>query len=360
MMLTVVLVGWALLAAGATVTALVRVRPRATRPGPFDDVIVLRPVDAPTPRELANLSQPLPRGVRHLVLAPFRPRLPTHVEWLPSDPPTKNRKLGHLRYALEVLRREALEEGRSAPSRLVIVDADVAIDEHLLGGLLSELDAGVDAAWAAPRPDVAGPVRGLLVQSLHSFDALDAISTNPRAVCGKAIALGPLGIEVLSALPDCVGEDLELAIQLHERGGAVRLAAHARMPGTTDARSALARFTRWMQVLRAHRPLLFPTVPLLFACTPLLVAAALVHREPLVACAVVVLVLARTALAIRAERLGPRPRSAGWWIAGEVLLLAAWARAFIRGHRIEWRGRELMLGEGGVLTAARHPEAVRA
>lgn len=352
-MISLVLVCWALLATGATVTALARVRRRTPRAGSFSDVIVLRPVDAPSPTELANLSAPLLRGVRQIVLSPFRPRLTSHVEWLPSDPTMKNRKLGHLRYALEVLRREALEEGRSEPRRIVIVDADVSIDEALLAGLLSEVDEGHDAAWAAPRPEAAGAVRGLLVQSLHSFDALDAISSNPRAVCGKAIALGPLGIDVLGKLPDCVGEDLELAIQLHRRGGSLRLAGHARMPAATDLRSALARFTRWMQVLRAHRPVLFPTVPLLFACTPLLAIAALASRDPMVIGAAALLVFARVALAARAERLDGDPRLAIWWLAGEVLLLAAWARALVRGARIEWRGRELVLGQGGVLTATR-------
>lgn len=350
--------GWALLALGVTLTAFVRVRSPRRRVRLPRGIVVLRPVDAPSPVELANLSTPLPPGVRQLVLSPYRLRLPVHAEWLPSDPPSKNRKLGHLRYALEVLRREAVEEGREEPTQIVIVDADVRIDEALLAGLVGELDAGADVAWAAPRPELAGPVRGLLVQSLHAFDALEAISGEPRAICGKALGLGPLGLELLRSLPDCVGEDLELAIRLHRRDGVVRLAAHAHTPGSTGLLAAHARFTRWMQVLRAHRPRLFPTVPVFFACTPMLLAAA-AFVAPLVVVMVGALVVGRTALAMRLERLDGRRRWAGWWLAGEALLLAAWLGAVVRGGRVEWRGRALTLGAGGVLASARVPLEAR-
>lgn len=235
--------------------------------------------------------------------------------------------------------------------RVLVIDADVCVDEALLDQLLGALDEGADASWAAPWLEASGAARGLLVQSMHSFEVLDAISPSPRPLCGKALALGPAALEVFRALPDCVGEDLELGVRLTERQLTLKLAGRARVPGAAAPwRDSLARFTRWMQVLRAHRPTLFPFVPLLFASTPLLLVGALVSHALPVLLAVLVLMTARTWLAARLDD-APR-RSAWWWLAGEVLLLAAWLGSFARGRVVLWRGRRLLLGQGGVLIPA--------
>ena len=43
----------------------------------------------------------------HVVVSPFRPQLQSaNVRWLPSDPLTTNRKVGHLTYALAAFPRE--------------------------------------------------------------------------------------------------------------------------------------------------------------------------------------------------------------------------------------------------------------
>ncbi|MFO0599605.1 MAG: glycosyltransferase [Myxococcaceae bacterium] len=360
--MTWLLLAWALLALGVTLTALVRTRraapATAVRADALHPVVVLRPFDVPSPQELANLSTPLPPGVRQIVLSPFRPRLPAGVEWLPSDPPRQNRKLGHLHYALSVLSSPESEGAASdevdfphSPlQRVLIVDADVRLDDALLSDLLGALDQGADAAWASPRPEAAGLSRGLLVQSLHSFDVLDVISAGPKTVCGKALALGPAALELFRALPDCVGEDLELGVKLAEARLEVRLAGHARVPGADASLTAsLARFTRWMQVLRAHRPTLFPTVPLFFACTPLLLAFALASANVAVLGAVLLVAALRTVLAAKLEDTA---RPTFWWLGGEALLLAAWLGSLVRGRVVEWRGRRLVLGAGGVLVPA--------
>lgn len=300
--------------------------------------LVLRPIDAASPRELENLAYPIP-GVEQVVLSPFRPRLPAEVRWLPSDPLKHNRKLGHLQYALSIL---------DVDDRPVfVVDGDVRVDERLINALLSELATGSELAWAAPSPVERGLTRGLLVQSLHSFRALDAISDGAKPVCGKAIALSPKALEVLRTLPDCLGEDLELARRLHARGLSVSLAGEACVPGTPAPLPAvIARFTRWMQVLKAHRPLLFPTIPLLFAATPLLVlAAALAGSTPLLLGAVG-LVVTRATLAALLER---RARAFGAWFAAEVLLLCCWLNALLLGSKVTWRGRVMQVGLHGRL-----------
>ncbi|MBK7862642.1 MAG: hypothetical protein IPJ65_29345 [Archangiaceae bacterium] len=179
---------WALLAVMFTVMAMVRValsaarsahpEPRATpeaRSSELSNVLLVRPVDAPTGGELANLRK-VPSGLEQWVMSPD-PTVPNHH---PSDPRTQNRKLGHLKAA------------QVDPARTVlVVDADVEVDDALVDALLSALEGGADLAWAAPHPERRGLVRGLLVQSLHSFVVLDAVTFGARPVCGKAMALSP-------------------------------------------------------------------------------------------------------------------------------------------------------------------------
>ncbi len=338
---------WLTCAISFTVIALVRFlsstgpvaqRADVSRQGVF----LLRPVDAATPDELENLSAPI-EGVTHVVLAPFRPRVNESVKWLPSDPLQHNRKLGHLQYALSIL------ETSGRP--VLVVDADVRVDDALVDALLSELAAGADLAWAAPRPIEKGVTRGLLVQSLHSFKALDALSGGgAKPVCGKAIALSPRALAVLRTLPDCLGEDLELARKLHQQHLKVSLAGEAHVTGAPASLNALvARFTRWMQVLKAHRPLLFPTIPLLFAATPLLaLAAAVLGSTPLLLGALG-LVSARATLAAVLER---RAFTFGSWFGAELLLLFCWLNALVLGSKVTWRGRVMEVGLHGRLSRA--------
>src|SRR5207237_668407 len=115
-------------------------------------VLLLRPVDAPTPRELENLATPIDYAgpLEQVVVSPYRPRLAPGVRWLPSDPLTPNRKVGHLLYALEVLRTEG---------RVVLaVDADVAVTGALVEGLAAPVASGAALSTAAPTP--VGPEDG--------------------------------------------------------------------------------------------------------------------------------------------------------------------------------------------------------
>lgn len=324
---------WAAIAIGFTVTALVKVgRHRAlTGPAPGAPVALIRPVDSPTPLELENLAH-VPDGVEQYVVAPVPAGAGT---WLPSDPTGFNRKLGHVHAAL----------GRLGTVRpVLIVDADVRVDEALVRSLLAGLAGGAALSWASPAPMAPGFERGLLVQSAHSFEVLDAISPGAPPLCGKAMALSPAALDVLRALPDCVGEDLELSEALHRRGLTSKLVARANLPGARGVEASYARFTRWMQVLRAHRGALFPTIPLLFACTPLLLLAAAAFGSVWLSALTAVLVLTRFTLA---TVLGRSPSM--WWLAGELLLLASWLRSLTLGSRVTWRGRLLQIGEGGRL-----------
>ena len=348
-----VLISWALLATAFTAVAVVRLLPRgrpSTGSSGLPNVLLLRPLDAPSPRELLSLSAPIDyRGtLQHVVLSPYRPELPASAEvvWLPSDPLSPNRKVGHLLYALASIPRDD-------HTVVIAVDADVEVDGPLVQSLVDALAAGAAVASAAPQPSrsstlVGRAVRGLLVQSHHSFRALDAMSAGAKAVCGKAMAFSPAALAELTGLDGCIGEDLELSHRLHVRGLRVSLAAApARVPQTEHPSldATVERFTRWMKVLRAHRPPLFPSIPLLFAPTPVLLVLA--AFSPWLLAAVVALVVSRCTLAAVLE---PGPvRLRFDWLLAEGLLLWCWAASIASGRTVTWRGRTWRLGAGGAM-----------
>lgn len=343
--MTVIVVGWALLALGFT---MVTVRALHRRPAPLvatatPPILLLRPADAPTALERASLATPIvyAGGVEHVVLSPTPPVLPAGVRWVSSDPVTANRKVGHLLRGLAVV--------PPAGRVVVAIDADVVVDGALLSALAGPLATGAALVSAAPAPQpaaglVPATVRALLRHTHLSFDALDAMTVGAHAICGKAMALSPAAVDGLGAVAEHLGEDLELAKWLHERGLTVALAGvDARVPQTPHAPlgPAVERFTRWMQVLRAHRPGLYPTVPLLFTPSLPLLVAAIALRTPAVLAAVAALWAGRTLLAWRLS-----PYGAFAWPLGEALLLAAFVRSLAR-RTVVWRGRRFRLARDG-------------
>lgn len=324
-----------------SITSAIRVRRRP-------HVLLIRPVDAPTTLELDNFAAPVDYSgeLTHLVVSPYRPRLTSaNVRWLPSDPLTRNRKVGHVLYALATV-------PRSADTVVLCVDADVRVDGALVASLVEELRGGAALSSAAPLPlessSLAGKaVRGLLVQSHHSFAVLDVMSSGAKAVCGKALALSPRALAELPALADSIGEDLELSQRLFELGLPVTMCqapALVPQPARVAPRDVFDRFTRWMQVLRAHRPTLFPSVPLFFTPTPLVMVLAACTATPFNAACLAVLVAVRIALANRLDR---RPGLRFEWLLAEVLLVSCWVESLRRGRTVAWRGRRFTLSTGG-------------
>jgi ceramide glucosyltransferase len=350
----------ALLWAGSAVlfscVTLVRLgRPFFVPPsGEAPDVLLLRPLDEPTAQELDNFAREVayPGNLRHVVLSPYRPRLPRDVEWLYSDPPQPNRKVGHLVYALSALAR---------PGEVVLcVDADVAVDGALVLALAQGVLAGAALCTAAPEPFgaegyTARAVQALLRWTHHAFVPLHCMSVGAKAVCGKALALGPEAQALLPTLGQQVGEDLELALLLHARGQKVALAsAPARIPlgGRVSTRAAVQRFGRWMRVLRAHRPFLFPTVPWLLCPTPPLLLVASLAGSPWLFCVVALLLAVRTALALQlCTSPGEGPLAARDWLLAEALLFAAFTHALLF-RDVAWRGRRFRLLSGGRMQQA--------
>jgi hypothetical protein len=183
------------------------------------------------------------------------------------------------------------------------------------------------------------------------------MSLGAPALCGKALGLGPEALRLLPTLGHHLGEDLELALRLHAAGTGVVLAtAPAQVPlgGPLGTRPVVRRFSRWMRVLRAHRPVLLPSVPLLLCPTPVLLALALLAGSPPLLGAVGLLWALRTALAVRLARTGQRAQAAREWPLGEALLLVSFVHA-LAVRDVAWRGRRFRLLPGGRLEAALQP-----
>lgn len=355
-----ILVGWVASASGFTLVALSRLlmrrrgSARAAASGlPWPPVLLLRPVDEPTPHERSLWGHPIdyPGTLEQVVVSPLRYPLPDGVGWLRSTPASTNRKVGHLAFALATL--------PTAGRVVVSVDADVQVDGALVMGLIEAVRAGATVASAPPEPDggrglASALWRGLLVHSHLSFVSLGVMQAGAPALCGKALALGPLALGELEALAELAGEDLELARRLHRRGERITTTAVSALcplgPGLT-VEAVVQRATRWMRVLMAHRPGLAVTVPVLLAPTPLLwLLAAARGSLPLLA-GVFVLTGLRSALAawlgVRSRRRGG---GGGWlvWALAEALVLVAFGRA-LRGGPLSWRGRTFHLEARGRL-----------
>jgi ceramide glucosyltransferase len=256
---------------------------------------------------------------------------------------------------------------RSGAAEIVIVaDSDVDLTGTDLDALVAPLlvDASLGATWAPP-VEVSAPTtfgdhasHAVLSGSLHAFPLLgllDGAGLVGKLVAVRGSALAKAG--GFGALVDYLGEDMELARRLAERGYASRMVPiHARsVVAARTLGAVLTRFARWIAVIRGQRPLLLASYPGLFAATPLLLVAAAVAalEVPLAGlAAALVALVSRAAVALAARR------AAGFALSvrallfdvalADLVLLAAFARA-LWSRQLVWRGNTLRLGETGVL-----------
>lgn len=249
---------------------------------------------------------------------------------------------------------------------VLVVDSDVDLTGTDLDALVAPLlvDPSLGATWAPPVEVSPASTLGdhashaVLAGSLHAFPLLgllDGAGLVGKLVAVRGSALAKAG--GFGALVDYLGEDMELARRLAERGYASRLVPlHAR--SVVAARSlgaVLARFARWIAVIRGQRPLLLVSYPALFAATPLLlVASALAALEvPLAGLAAGALaLLSRAVVALAARRAAGLPLRARTMLVdvalADVVLLAAFTRA-LWSRQLVWRGNNLRLGDAGLL-----------
>lgn len=269
----------------------------------------------------------------------------------------------------------------------VNVDSDVHLAGFDLQRLIAPLRAeGVGATWCPP-VEVAPPAglgdrasQAFLNASLHAFRLLGGL--DPHGLVGKVCALHLPRVRAAGGLVDLdilLGEDMELARRLrlagleaptvaqpsHPAAQPIHPAAQLSHPAArpiymvaqpvrSEARgrslaAAVARYARWLTVIRAQRAPLMASYPLLFGATlPLcLLAIPLGYQGLAAAC---VALTARLAVAVAGRRLGGLrvgPLTAVVDVVlGELVTWAAWLQA-MRRREVVWRGQRLIIPRGG-------------
>lgn len=264
----------------------------------------------------------------------------------------------------------AVMAGERDPFDVVLIaDSDVDLAGLDLDAMLSPLrgPGAAAAVWAPPAERAAPRTLGdrasaaILGGSLHSFPLLATL--DPGGLVGKlcaidAEALGCAG--GFDALAAHLGEDMELARRLRAQGGSIRVAPviAPSLASGRAARDVIARYARWITVIRAQRPLLLPSYPGLFCATPLIAAlallAALIAPAPALA-ALGVALAARLFTAAAAARAAGRSISLAGAaldaLLADLLLLVAFARA-VTTRRVVWRSAVLTVDRRGLLRGA--------
>ncbi len=251
----------------------------------------------------------------------------------------------------------------------LVVDSDVELEGLALAQLIAPLcdpHARVAAVWCPPveREPVSLGDRmsaALLGGSLHAFPLLGRL--DPRGLVGKTFAVRTDALRRVGGFGGLVrhlGEDMELARRLCASGFEIRMsdAVVASLAARRTAGQVLARYARWLLVIRAQRPARLASYPLLLAATPLLVLAASLGTllgaiDPGTGPVVVIAVsVVRLTVATIAARIARRDRGPGTAmldaVLADALLLAAFVRA-LGPARVRWRDRSLRVGPRGVL-----------
>jgi ceramide glucosyltransferase len=275
----------------------------------------------------------------------------------PAERTAVNRKVVQLAAALEGDRHGVI----------VVADSDVDLDGLSLTSLVDALGPEVAAAWAPPVELGAG--RGIadrasaavLGGSLHAFPLLAGL--DPGGMVGKLFVVGRGPLEEIGGfgvLAGYLGEDMELARRLRACGHHVR-PAPILAPSMACGRrfsDVIARYARWITVIRAQRAGLMISYPALFFATPLIVAlsaAVAIHAPAIALFAGSLAIVARLAVALGAARASGRPVGLGTAALDAVLADVVMALAFVRAassRKVIWRGHELTIGRGGLLGGA--------
>jgi ceramide glucosyltransferase len=268
-----------------------------------------------------------------------------------------NRKVSQIKAAIE-----AFEEPFEV---LLAADSDVDLGGADLDLLVAPLDeaSATDAVWAPPAElgtaetlaDRASAA--VLGASLHAFPLLAGLDRG--GLCGKLFAVKQTALAAIGgagALAFHLGEDMELARRIRARGRAIE-AAPMIARSVSAGRSAsltVARFARWLMVIRAQRPALFVSYPLLFFATPLILLFAAITAggaTHLAAAAALLAVASRIAVALIAARATGRPLHLGRAILESALADALLAAAFVcalRSRRVVWRDNVITIDRDGL------------
>ena len=380
--LSALLFGWVATIAvvsGVAIARALRLRRRQIAPieGPPPRVLVVRPCAGLEPhlrRTLESTATLRYRGSVRVVLStshvddPARPVLLAAAETL---------RARGLEVSVEVVapRGSNLKASQLAgvidpadDDLALVIDSDVELEGLDLDRMLAPLAdpaARVAAVWCAPVERAPASLAdrmsaAVLGGSLHAFSLLGRLEPHGLLV-GKTFAVRLTALRRMggfAALVQHLGEDMELARRLREQGSCVQESdtVVSSLASRRSVGQVLARYARWLLVIRAQRPALLASYPLLLAATPGLLAAgslAIVRGLPGAALAVVVAVVTRLGVGVVARALAGRPlRLAGVAldaVLADALLLAAFVRAALGPARVRWRERSLRLGARGLL-----------
>lgn len=280
-----------------------------------------------------------------------------------THPEGPNRKADQLARAI----------ARAAPDArtIVVCDSDVAPTPAALDALLGAIadGTGTSAAFCPVAEDDRGSFgarasSAVTRGSLHAFAILGTLDRS--LFVGKLFAIRADALRDaggFEAVRGTLGEDAALARRLRDTGARHRIVPYVvgADRGAPSMRDTVARFARWLLVVRADRPALLATYPLLLAgALPLVVAALAVAArggaEALGGAFAVV--LARVAVARQGRTLAGARRSLGACVVDVVLadtvLLAALMRA-IAGGAFTWRGVPLKVRGGALADAPTTP-----
>lgn len=246
---------------------------------------------------------------------------------------------------------------------VLVADSDVDLAGADLDALLAPLsDERVAAVWAPPvevEPETPADraSAAVLDASMHAFAVLGALDAG--GMVGKLIALRSRDLAAVGGFGDlveCLGEDMELARRFRELGKAVRrvdLPARSLARGRTWSAS-VARYARWIAVIRAQRPALLASYPLVIAPTfPLValsLAAAGIEGPRALGVGLGALAVRLFVAALARRRSGSRRTTSLAFdaVTSDALLWSSFVRA-LGTTRVTWRGVSLEITRGGVL-----------
>jgi ceramide glucosyltransferase len=266
-----------------------------------------------------------------------------------------NPKVAHLAHAYA-----------TQPPRTVVVVVDADVDPRTVDGqgILAALEEpNVDAVW---QPVIEGPgdtlgdalSEAILLGSFHAFPLLGLLDHG--GLVGKVSAVRRQALEEVGgfeALGHVLGEDMELAAAIRERGRETRMlpsVARSSVRGR-GVGEVFDRFVRWTLVTKSQRPAKLVSYPLFFFPAPLVAMCVWCTEMPEAVYFAELAVAARASLAIlgalRAGALPRLPRVLLLAPLADLVLLAAWLRALTL-RTVSWRGTRMRFAEHGRLERA--------
>jgi ceramide glucosyltransferase len=376
--------GVALFFSGLLVLGVLRL-PRKAPPEPtvWPNIAILRPCEGQEPALFENLcssfSGRYPGERRVLLLCPnasdpayetlqrVKQAAPKDIAIdivLTRPEERQNRKVAQLEAGLAHVHEEIV----------VTADSDVHLSGEDLTRLVATLCAKrteqdkaprIGAVFAAPVEQtpvtpwdrLSCAVVGASTQNFMALYGLYRWIGGVPSMSGALVAFSKQALEDIGGLAQVraiLGEDYELARQLCAAGYSVELGPlPARCSdGNRSLGGVVSRVARWIQVVRAQRPLLLPCYPLFIAATPPLLVGLAIFRTPLLAILCAGVFSLRTLLAWLLRRRQQVRQgfvtSALEVLLAETLLMSGFVSALLT-RKITWRGYRFRIQRGGTM-----------